>query len=58
MICTCYTINNSTVPITHMELMTRQTYKTPEPESFGGIRPFTDMTHSERHVLGVVHLTV
>ena len=45
-----------------MELMTRQTYKTPEPvfvqqASFGGIRPFTDMTHSERHVLGVVHLT-
>jgi hypothetical protein len=30
MFCTCYTINNSTVPITHIELMTRQTYKTPE----------------------------
>ena len=41
-----------------MELLTRQTYKTPEPVSFGGIRRLTDMRHSERHVLGVVHLTV
>jgi len=49
MFCTGYTINNSTDPITHMELMSRQTYKTPEPlfvqqASVGGIIPFICMT--------------
>jgi hypothetical protein len=41
MSCTCYIINNPTVPITHTELMTRQPYTTPEPvftqASVGGI---------------------
>jgi len=38
-----------------MELITRQTYKTPEPlfvqqASVGGMTPFTYMTHSERQM--------
>jgi len=53
MFCTCCTINNSIVPITHMELLTRQTYKTPEPlfvqqASVVCMAPFTYLTHSER----------
>jgi hypothetical protein len=38
-----------------MELMTRQTYTTPEPifvqASVGGITPFTDITHTEKQTL-------
>jgi len=55
MFCTCYTIHNSTAAVTHTELMSRQTYKTPEPlfaqqTSIGGMTPFTYMTHSVRQM--------
>lgn len=53
MFCTCYTINKSTVSITHTELMSRQTHKTPEPifvqqASVGGIKHHSQMWRTHR----------